>query len=218
MSTTPKFGITDITDQQANAETTHNTSVRILEAMASRAVKDRDLTSPPGSPSDGDVYICAASSSGDWSGKDLHIAVYITDAWSFITPEEGNEMYLQDENLVVFYNGSQWIARGGLITLTDASTVAWDTSKGSNAKVTLTTSRTIGAPTNLTVGMIYTLQVIQPGAGESGYSRATASFNSIFVFKDGSAGGSNGANKVDLWGFIYDGSKMRETFRRPNVT
>ena len=210
MTDSPKFKITDIADQQANAETTHNKSVRILEAMASRAIKDRDLTTPPGSPADGDAYICAASSSGDWSGKDLHVAVFAIDAWEFVTPEEGNEVYLQDENVVAFYNGSQWIARGGMVTLTDASTVAWDASKGSNAKVTLTTGRTIGLPTNLTIGMIYTLQVIQPGAGESGYSRATISWNAVWNFTSGSNSQSNGADKVDMWTFVYDGSKMQE--------
>ena len=210
MTDSPKFEITDITDQQANAETTHNKSVRILEAMASRAVKDRDLTAPPGSPSDGDAYICAASASGDWAGKDLHVAVFVIDAWEFITPEEGNEVYLQDENVVCFYNGSQWIARGGFVTLADASTVAWDTSKASNAKVTFTTSRTIGAPTNLTTGMIYTLQIVQPGAGEEGYSEASATFNAIFNFTSGSASCSRGADKVDMWTFLYDGTKLQE--------
>ena len=38
------------------------------------SVKDRDLTAPPGSPSEGDRYIVATGGSGAWSGHDLEIA------------------------------------------------------------------------------------------------------------------------------------------------
>ena len=211
MTTTPKFGIPDISDQQANAETTHNEAIRLLEAMASRAVIDRDLSAPPGSPSDGDTYIVKASGSGDWASQDNKIAVYVTDTWKFITQAEGNSVYLQDENVDVLWSGSAWIAYGGLQTLTDASTVAWDASKGANAKVTLTASRTIGLPTNLQTGWIYTIQVIQPsGGGDSGYSQATITWNAVFNFTGGAASSSNGADKVDMWSFVYDGTKMQE--------
>lgn len=211
MTTTPKFGIPDISDQQANAETTHNDAVRLLEAMASRAVIDRDLSAPPGSPSDGDTYIVNASGSGDWASQDNKIAVYVTDTWKFITQAEGNSVYLQDENVDVLWSGSAWIAYGGLQTLTDASTVAWDASKGANAKVTLTASRAIGLPTNLQTGWIYTIQVIQPsGGGESPYSQATITWNAVFNFTGGAASSSNGADKVDMWTFVYDGTKMQE--------
>ena len=49
-------------------------------------------------------------------------------------------------------------------TLTDASTIAWDTSLGRVATVTLGASRTMGAPTNLKVGT-YILKVVQGGSG-----------------------------------------------------
>ncbi len=220
MTTTPKFGIQDIADQQANAETTHNEAVRLLETMASRAIKDRDLTTPPGSPTDGDAYIVKATGTGDWAGKDNNVAVYVTDAWKFISPEEGNEVYLQDEDVPVFWNGSAWLAVGGFQTLTDAATVAWDASKGTNAKVTVSTSRTIGLPTNLHTGQIYTIQVIQPGAGEGegGYSRATITWNAIFNFTGGTASGTNGADAVDMWTFVYDGTKLQEIGESLNLS
>lgn len=210
MTTTPKFGIPDLADQQANAETTHNDAVRLLEAMASRVIIDRDLSTPPGSPSDGDAYIVKPSGTGDWASQDNKIAVFITDTWKFITQAEGNSLYLQDENVDVLWNGSAWIAYGGLQTLADASTVAWDASKGTNAKVTLSVSRTIGLPTNLQVGWIYTIQIIQPGEGESGYTRASITWNAVYNFTGGTASQSNGANLVDMWTFVYDGTKMQE--------
>ncbi len=34
------------------------------------SVKDRDLTTPPGSPASGDTYIPAATATGAWVGKE----------------------------------------------------------------------------------------------------------------------------------------------------
>jgi hypothetical protein len=51
------------------------------------------------------------------------------------------------------------------ISLTDAATVAWDTSQGFNATITLGGNRTIGAPTNLKDGVTYTLNLVQDATG-----------------------------------------------------
>ncbi|MBA3773837.1 MAG: cellulase family glycosylhydrolase [Ramlibacter sp.] len=51
-------------------------------------------------------------------------------------------------------------------TLIDAPTIAWDMSLGADAKVTLTTSRTLGAPTNVKFGTHY-LAVTQPSGGNA---------------------------------------------------
>jgi hypothetical protein len=206
MSVSPGLGITDIDDQQAGAEVTHNEAVRLLEVAAGRAVKDRDLTAPPGSESDGDAYIVKATGTGDWAGHDNKIAVYLSDTYKFITPSEGMSVYLQDENVDVLWNGSAWLAYGGYQTLTDASTIAWDASKGTNAQVTLSTNRTMGTPTNLHTGWIYTIKITQPG-GESG---ATVTWPALFKFTMGNMALSSAANRIDLITFVYDGSSMFE--------
>lgn len=220
MTTTPKFSIPDIADQQANAETTHNQAVRLLEAMASRGVIDRDLSTPPGSPSDGDAYIVKATGTGDWSGHDNKVAVYVTDVWKFITPQEGNEVYLQDENVAVIYSGSAWVAQGGWQTLSDAATIAWDTSLGSNATVSITANRAMGSPTNLTTGMFYVIQVVQPPEDEElGYTNVRITWNAIFDFTGGSAANTtNAADAVDQWVFVYDGTKLREVSEKLNLS
>lgn len=56
------------------------------------------------------------------------------------------------------------------IVLAYASTVNWNMAAGWNAKVTLTGSPTIGAPTNPLLGMTYILDLIEGGAG--GYQPA----------------------------------------------
>jgi hypothetical protein len=66
-------------------------------------------------------------------------------------------------------------------TLTDAASIAWDTSAGHLASVTLGGNRTLAAPTNGVAGT-YILRVTQDGTG----SRALA-YNAAFKWAGGSA-------------------------------
>jgi hypothetical protein len=95
------------------------------------------------------------------------------------------------------------------ITLTDATSIAWDASLGQVAKVTLGGSRTIAAPTNLVTGGFYSLILVQDSTGSR-----TASWNSVFAFTGGSAPTlSTTASSVDQIAFRYDGTKLREIGR-----
>ena len=76
-------------------------------------VIDKDLTAPPGSPSEGDRYIVGPSATGAWSGHDDDIAEYSESAWEFYTPAEGWRVDIKDENVVYRYSGTSWIFGGG---------------------------------------------------------------------------------------------------------
>lgn len=72
-------------------------------------VADRDLTSPPGSPSIGDAYIVGPSATGDWASHDDKIAVYDGSTWVFYTPATGFGLFIADENVwSVYKSGSGW--------------------------------------------------------------------------------------------------------------
>ncbi len=72
------------------------------------SVKDRDLTTPPGSPASGDTYIPAATATGAWVGKEGQVAVYDGAAWVFGVPREGWVASIDDENVMIRYDGSAW--------------------------------------------------------------------------------------------------------------
>ena len=80
------------------------------------AVLDKDLSSPPASPSTGDRYIVGASATGDWSGKENYIADWNGSSWDFTTPVEGYITYVKDEDDLYSYDGSTWnvIQTGGI--------------------------------------------------------------------------------------------------------
>ena len=78
------------------------------------SVKDRDLTAPPASPSNGDTYIVAAAATGAWAGKDGAVAVWdaqaTTPAWVFGTPRIGWIAYIEDEEKLSAYKAAGWSA------------------------------------------------------------------------------------------------------------
>jgi Protein of unknown function (DUF2793) len=98
-TTTPKLGITEMSSSQSQPEVTVNSAIRALETYAQLSVLDSTLTEPPtGSPApvDGDVYIVAASPTGDWAGHHNDIAYLVGGTWKFLTPQEGWIAYDQN--------------------------------------------------------------------------------------------------------------------------
>lgn len=72
-------------------------------------VLDRHLTAPPGSPVVGARYIVAAVATGAWAGKEKYIAEYSSGlSWDFTAPTEGMTCWIDDENVLYFYDGSAW--------------------------------------------------------------------------------------------------------------
>lgn len=63
---------------------------------------------PPGSPANGDRYVCGTSPTGAWSGQANKYATYLTSAWEFRTPIEGELVYDQNGDVHRLYDGSAW--------------------------------------------------------------------------------------------------------------
>jgi hypothetical protein len=74
------------------------------------SIKDRDLTTPPGSPANGDTYIVAASPTGAWATHATHVAMWSTQdsAWRFYTPRTGWIAYIEDEQKLSAFRSGAW--------------------------------------------------------------------------------------------------------------
>ena len=94
---------------QAQKHVTHNEALRILDGLVQLSVLDRDLTAPPGSPADGDRYIVASGATGDWVGWDLNVALFTDGTWLRLPPRSGWRAWVEDEGLLVVYDGSSWV-------------------------------------------------------------------------------------------------------------
>jgi hypothetical protein len=107
--TTVHLALPFIMAAQAQKHVTHNEALRILDGLVQLSVHDRDLTAPPGSPSDGDRYIVASGATGAWAGWDLNVALWTDGAWLRLAPRAGWRSWVEDEGLLLVYDGSVWI-------------------------------------------------------------------------------------------------------------
>ena len=126
------IGLDEITASQAAKEVTHNTGLRQLEGRLVR-VKSRTTAAQPGSPAAGDTYILPASPTGtNWATFTAKQLVhYYGGSWKAWTPVEGTRVWVNDEDSVWVYNGTDWgldtrapmlsksVAGGSNVTLTE---------------------------------------------------------------------------------------------------
>lgn len=114
MSTTPILDLTEWAAAQASPWVAHNVALRWLEFFAAGGgIADRDDTAPPGSPTDGEAYLVAASATGDWATHDGELALYISTGWVFKAPTEGMRLYVNDEDITIVYDGASWAEPSG---------------------------------------------------------------------------------------------------------
>lgn len=104
------LALDEITASQSAKEVTHNTGLRQLEGRLVR-VKSRTTAAQPGSPAAGDTYILPASPTGtNWATFTAkQIAHYYGGSWKPWTPIEGTRVWVNDEDSVWVYNGTDWV-------------------------------------------------------------------------------------------------------------
>lgn len=106
---TPIHGFPLLQDHQSSHYLKHDEALEMLDVFVGMAIQDRNLTTPPGAPSDGDTYIPAATATDDWAGYEDYIAAYLNGGWVLYEPWEGAFAYCVDEGKFITYNGSSWI-------------------------------------------------------------------------------------------------------------
>lgn len=125
MSTTPVFGIPELSAQQQQPEINHNTAIVLLQTLLNGVI-DAGRNSPPTSPADGNAYIIGTAPTGAWAGRSNSLAVYY-GGWKFIpdrndsgTPiamgaaQRGMHVWLNDDGSspsggsLTVWDGAQW--------------------------------------------------------------------------------------------------------------
>ena len=108
MTDTPHLGLPIVEAAQAQKHVTHNEALTILDALVMLAVLDRDLSAPPASPAAGDRYLVKSPGTGGFAGKSNQIAHYADGAWFFYPPQVGWTCYVQDDAVLLAWDGTAW--------------------------------------------------------------------------------------------------------------
>lgn len=144
MAESPLLNLPYMPETPASPDIIHNAALNILEAISHLAIKDRDLTAPPGTQVNGDVFLVATGGTGDWSGQDGLFAIWY-DGWirnesgDFPAPREGMSARVLDENVRIEYDGAAWTT----ITTFAGSDAKDSVAVASTANLTLSGEQTI---------------------------------------------------------------------------
>lgn len=228
--TTPR-GAPELASAQALPETTVNEQIRRTEAGAGHfLVADNDLTAPPGSCSDGASYIIAATATGAWAGKEKQIATAVgtnaASGWYYHTPLEGYFAWIQDENVLHYYDGSAWgtfsatasevwtgtaanreitpaslFAASAPTVLASSATITADGATGFNFTLTLAHNATLANPSNFKTGQSGIIEITQDTGG--GF---TLAYGSNWKFPGGAPVLSVASGAVDVLAYFVPAS------------
>jgi len=99
-----------LTAAQAQKHVTVNESLLRLDALVQAAVVSATLTSQPGAPSDGALYLLPPGKTGAaWSAMaDNALAYYRDGVWEPLTPRAGFRVWVRDRNHLASYDGVAW--------------------------------------------------------------------------------------------------------------
>lgn len=106
--TSPTLALPYLQASQAQKHVTHNEALRLLDAAVQLSVLAADLTDPPGSPADGNCYIPAPGSTGDWTGHGGDIAIYADGLWHFFEAAQGWRADVIPTGATLRFDGSTW--------------------------------------------------------------------------------------------------------------
>lgn len=171
MANEPNTGLTLSPPGPLQADLIVNPVIRRLGSVGGNTtgVIDKDLSTPPGSPSTGDKYIIGGSPTGVWSGRANQIAYYDGVIWQFWAPVEGWRIAVLDEDTDYRYNGSSWVIQSSGAFTGGAMLTALDEAKFADIASAATTN--IGAAAGNYGHVTGTITTTALGTAQAGASR-----------------------------------------------
>ncbi len=184
MDNTPNLSLPYIAAAQAQKHVTHNEAIRALDAVVQLSVLDRDLAAPPVSPADGERYIVAAPATGDWAGKEGQIAAWQDNAWMFYVPNKGWLVWVADENALLAWDGTAWVAASGTGTISSLNPADGGL-VGVNATADATNRLSVKSD-----AVLFSHDDVTPGSGDmrAKLNKAAVGNTATFLFQDNWSG------------------------------
>jgi hypothetical protein len=177
---TPRVGLPFIAAAQAQKHVTHNEALAELDALIGARFLDRDLATPPASPSDGDAYLVHAAATDDWAGQDGKIAFCLDGGWRFYAPFAGLVALVADESKFIAFDGASWNDYAAYIPLDNVAQLGVNTGADSTNKFAVKSNAVLFAA----------LEAASGGSGDIRFTvnKETSSNTVSLLFQDGFSG------------------------------
>lgn len=88
-----------------------NEAMARIDGLFMLSVKGRFTETPPTDAVEGDRWIIPTGATGDWTGAETKIAVFIGGGWDILEPLIGWRCWVEDEDLEVLYDNNVWTPR-----------------------------------------------------------------------------------------------------------
>jgi Protein of unknown function (DUF2793). len=89
---TPRFSMPLLHEAQAHKELFVNEALSVADAIVHCCV-DGERDAPPPAPEEGDTWLVGAAATGEWSGREGHLAYWHAGAWAFVMPRDGMRIF-----------------------------------------------------------------------------------------------------------------------------
>jgi hypothetical protein len=154
MTTTPQAQITLMEAAQSQKHVTANEAFLRLDALLQLNVISGSVTTPPGSPAEGDKYIVPTGATGAWSGQTNKVALRMSGGWVFFTPRTGWLGWNAALGAFVSWDGTTWatlsLSGGGGGGVADNSVTNAKLADIATARIKGRTTAGTGDPEDLT--------------------------------------------------------------------
>jgi hypothetical protein len=114
MDHTPRLTLPFIMPGQAQKHITHNEAIQALDALVQPVVESRSVAAPPAAPIAGEAWLVPPGATGAWSGHTSQIAAWQSDAWSFLDPAAGWQVFDRSDDTQLVFTGGAWVALASL--------------------------------------------------------------------------------------------------------
>lgn len=112
MSVSNRLALPFIDAAQSQKHVTHNEALAALDALVLLSVRQRGATAPPGAPAEGDRYLVGVGATDAFADRDGSLAAFDDGGWTFLAPRAGWRAYVEDDGLLLLFDGADWIDLG----------------------------------------------------------------------------------------------------------